>query len=286
MQTAHFELHADIEERHWWFVGRRRILRAVVAKLLPPSRSTTVIDVGCGTGANLAYLARDYRGIGIDTSVDAIRLARKRFTGAEFIEGYAPEDLGKRVDDARLITCMDVLEHVPDDFALCSSLVAALKPGAFLLITVPAEPQLWNRHDESYGHYRRYEARRFARIWDGLPVEPLLVSHFNSRLYPVVKAVRKINRWRGSDRVVGRDGTDMALPPALANRALESIFAGEARTLCRALDGRGRGYRKGVSLMAVLRRLPGTSGIRLKPADLAADLYDPIARRLTAAAAG
>ena len=203
MQTAHFELHADIEERHWWFVGRRRILRAVVAKLLPPSRSTTVIDVGCGTGANLAYLAQRIprhwnRHLGRRDPAGSKAIHRR-----EFIEGYAPEDLGKRVDDARLITCMDVLEHVPDDFALFSSLVAALKPGAFLLITVPAEPRLWNRHDESYGHYRRYEARRLAQIWEGLPVEPLLVSHFNSRLYPVVKAVRAVNRWRGSDRVVG-----------------------------------------------------------------------------------
>ena len=84
--------------------------------------------------------------------------------------------------------------------------------------------------------------------------------------------------------MVGRDGTDMALPAAAANRILESIFAGEARTLGRALDGRGRGYRKGVSLIAVLRRLPGESEVRGKPPELAADLYDPVARRSLAAA--
>ena len=88
------------------------------SRLLPPSPEATVIDVGCGTGANLASLAADYRCIGIDTSPEAIRLARKRFPGVHFIHGFAPADLGRLIDDARLVLMMDVLEHVPDDFRL------------------------------------------------------------------------------------------------------------------------------------------------------------------------
>ena len=72
MQSAQFQLHADIEERHWWFVARRRILRAIVEQLVPPSPEATVIDIGCGTGANLASLADHYRCIGIDTSPEAM----------------------------------------------------------------------------------------------------------------------------------------------------------------------------------------------------------------------
>ncbi|HEY2251089.1 MAG TPA: class I SAM-dependent methyltransferase, partial [Planctomycetaceae bacterium] len=87
MQSAQFQLHAEIEERHWWFVARRRILRAIVEQLVPPSSEATVIDVGCGTGANLASLAADYRCIGVDTSSEAIRLARKRFPAVRFIRG-------------------------------------------------------------------------------------------------------------------------------------------------------------------------------------------------------
>jgi SAM-dependent methyltransferase len=275
MQSAQFQLHAEIEERHWWFVARRRILRALVGEILPPSHETTVIDVGCGTGANLASLANDYRCIGIDTSPEAIRLARKRFPCVRFLQGFAPADLGELIDEARLVLLMDVLEHVPDDFRLFSLISAAVQPGTYVLVTVPADQQLWNRHDESFGHYRRYDRERLTRLWDGLPLKPLLVSHFNSRLYPLIKTVRAVNRWRGE--VAGIAGTDFKLPARPLNQLLESTFAGEARRLCKSLHGHRSGYRKGVSLVALLQRETGTIPVRNKPASIARDYFDPIA---------
>ena len=278
MQSPQFQLHAEIEERHWWFVARRRILRAIVEQVLPPSPETTVIDVGCGTGANLASLAGDYRCIGIDTSPEAIRLARKRFPAVHFIQGFAPADLGRLIDDARLVLLTDVLEHVPDDFRLFSEISAAVPPGAHLLVTVPADQRLWNRHDESFGHYRRYDRDRLAQLWDGLPLEPLLVSYFNSRLYPLIKTVRTVNRWRGG--TAGDAGTDFRIPVGPLNRLFENIFAGERRKLCRSLTRRRGGYRKGVSLIALLQRQPGAVAVRNKPIDVAPDYFDPVASEL------
>ena len=109
MQSAQFQLHADIEERHWWFLARRRILRNVVAQVLPPSPDTIVIDVGCGTGANIAAFAGEYRCVGIDTSAEAIDLARRRFANVQFIRGFAPADLGSLIGEAGLVLMMDVL---------------------------------------------------------------------------------------------------------------------------------------------------------------------------------
>ena len=239
MQSAQFQLHARIEERHWWFVARREILRRVIHTVLPPSPETTIIDVGCGTGANLATLAGEYQCVGIDTSADAIRLARERFPGVEFIEGRAPRDLGRVVDRARLILLCDVLEHVPDDFALFSELLAATTPGTYLLITVPAELALWSEHDRAFGHYRRYDAARLAEIWQGLAVRPIFTSPFNARLYPLVKALRGWHRWRG--KAAGEAGTDFRLPGPLVNRVLKRMFAGEADRLARlAKDSRSR----------------------------------------------
>jgi len=276
MQSAQFELHARIEEKHWWFVARRSILARVIASVVPPCKETTIIDVGCGTGANLASLADAYRCVGIDTSADAIALARRRFPGVTFIEGFAPRDLGGAISDADLILLCDVLEHVRDDFALLSNLLSAARPGTRFLITVPADVNLWSAHDEAFGHYRRYDAARLAQLWQDLDVRPIFVSPFNARLCPLVRAVRTWNQWRGTSS--GESGTDFQLPSPLVNRVLAATFAGEANRLARLARGeRVRPYRQGVSLMALVERGAGPILPRAKPIDAPADLYEPTA---------
>jgi SAM-dependent methyltransferase len=258
VRPAHFEVVAAVDLRHWWFLGRRRILREVLAAVLPPGRGALVIDIGCGTGANIAALCDRYECIGIDTSPDAIRLARQRFGGVRFICGAAPGDLGEAAGRAGAVLLMDVLEHVPDDAALLGPIVEALAPGALVLVTVPADPRLWSEHDVSLGHYRRYDAPALRRIWSSLPVSEMMVSYFNARLYPLVRAARALGRLRG--RAWGREGTDMAIPRGPINRVLERVFAGEGRRLADLAAGRPRGrrgYARGVSLMALLRREPG-----------------------------
>jgi SAM-dependent methyltransferase len=273
MQSPQFQMNSEIELRHWWFVARRRILAALIAKVLPPSPQSIVVDIGCGTGGNIAALAERYACVGIDPSGEAIALARARFPQVRFLAGMAPDDLGDVSRQTRLLLATDVLEHVSDDFWLFSRLLAATAPGAYFLLTVPADPSLWSPHDQSHGHYRRYDRARFERLWQGLPVTPLLVSYFNRRLYPLVKLVRVVNRWRG--KAQGQAGTDFTIPAAPVNRLLAGIFAGESRRLVRLLDGRGRGYAAGVSLVALLRREEGILEPRPRPPDVPADTHQP-----------
>ena len=273
MQTAQFQLHAEIEERHWWFVARRKIVRRLVETVLPPDQKGTVIDVGCGTGANIASLSNGYRCIGIDASAEAIELAERRYPQVEFHHGFAPQDLGDRFAEADLVMLNDVLEHVPDDFQLLSSLLAAAKPGAYFLITVPADMALWSPHDESFGHYRRYDMARFGQLWAGLPMTTLLASPFNSRLYPIVRWIRERNRTRGESS--GTVGTDFEVPHPLINWTLRTVFSGEASRLKNLTTGHSkRIYRHGVSLVALLRREPGPIRVRREPANLMADGND------------
>jgi SAM-dependent methyltransferase len=250
-----FALHAELEETHWWFAARRRITCDIVHRLLPEP-GATVVDVGGGTGANIAALADRYEAIGIDPSEQGITYARARYPQVRFLSGSAPEDLGEIAGRADLFLLMDVLEHVPDDRRLLADLLASSKPGAHVLLTVPADMSLWSEHDVAFGHYRRYNEQLLRRVWDGLPVEVRMLSYFNARLFPAVKVVRTLNRWRGG--ASGRSGTDLSRPPELVNRLLCSLFAGERTVLAERLDGhRQRGYRFGVSLMAVLQRGPG-----------------------------
>lgn len=274
MNAAQLRINARIENEHWWFVGRRRILQSLLAEMLPPNPHTLIVDVGCGTGGNIGALAKPYRTIGIDTSPDAIELARERFPTTRFIRGRAPEDLGSAAREAKCFLLMDVLEHVPDDFQMLSSLWRAASPGAIFVLTVPANPALWSKHDESHLHYRRYEMERFRRLWAELPARELCVSYFNSRLYRPIQALRQISQWTGAAR--GEADTDLWTPARPVNRMLTSILASEQARLISLLKGETqRGYTRGVSLLAVLRRKQGSVADRGRPADVAADSFDP-----------
>lgn len=278
MQTQQFALHANVEDRHWWFVARRRIMTRLVRAVLPPGQGGIVMDVGCGTGANIASLMGEYICVGADSSAEAVAWCRRRFPGLRVEQGHVPPVLADVAHKAELILLMDVIEHVRDDFLLLSEILAVARPGAHVLVTVPADASLWSPHDVAFGHYRRYDAQRLAATWAGLPVTTRLLSHFNSRLYPLVKAARAAARRRGRAR--GEDGTDFTVPSPPVNALLRLAFEGEGRRLERQLrGGRGPGPRHGVSLIALLRREQGDLRPRHKPAGLPSDLFDPEAPR-------
>jgi len=221
-----------------------------------PSKETTIVDIGCGTGANIAALSDRYTCVGIDTSREAVELARQRFPNVQFLTGRAPGDLGQLMGQARLFLMMDVLEHIDDDFAMFSELLSAATPGSHFLLTVPADESLWSQHDESFGHYRRYDRAQLERLWADLPVTTLLSSYYNARLAPLIRIIRARSQRRG--RASGEVGTDFWVPISPVNRLLQAILAGEARRLVNVLHGRLRhGYGSGASLIAVLRREEG-----------------------------
>jgi 2-polyprenyl-3-methyl-5-hydroxy-6-metoxy-1,4-benzoquinol methylase len=269
MNEAQYDLHAEIEDRHWWFAGRRTIVKRLLERVVPPRPDALVIDVGCGTGANVAALASSYRCLGLDESSQAIDHARARFSAVEYV---CEAGVGARADrfaTASAVLLMDVLEHVEDDFSLLSQVLALLQPGAHVLITVPADPSLWTQHDESFGHWRRYDAERLRATWRGLAVEERLLSYYNARLYPVVKLVRAVSQRRR--RAAGAAGTDFTMPPGPLNRALEAFFAGESGPLGRDVDRGRQTYPRGASLIAILRRTEGPIDVRRKPPGLAPD---------------
>lgn len=255
MKPEMFEVLATIDQTHWWFVARRAILRDVLAVVLPPSRQSCVLDVGCGTGANIASLAQGnaYRCIGIDTSPEAIQFAGRRFPDVRFVCGNAPDDLGNAMGGVDAILLMDVLEHVEGDRDLLARLVASVRPGALLIITVPADMRLWSTHDEQLGHFRRYDPQSLRALSAGLPVHEVMLTHFCSRLYAVARIQRLISRGRGASSSDAH--WDMPVPARPVNALLRRIFAGESRRLVDLVRGvRRQPYSRGVSLMTLLRR--------------------------------
>ena len=234
----------DLDDRHWWYRGRRRIIRSELDRLpLPPHAS--VLDAGCGSGRTLIELAvyGDVQGIELDPG--AAEVARGRGVGEVRIGRL--EELPWDADTFDLITCLDVIEHTPDDRATLTELRRVARPGGWLLVTVPAYQALWSQHDEDNHHFRRYSRRMLqTAVQDSGWIMRRLTS-FNSLLLAPAAAVRLAQRWRTSTDYK----SDLELGAAWLNSVLERPLQLEAGWL-----SRGRTLPAGLSLLAVLEK-PG-----------------------------
>lgn len=269
------ENNARVEDHHWWFTARRRILRDLVAEI-GGGRRLRILDVGCGTGGTSGGLSLEHDVSGLDPSAVAVRLAAERFPAARYTQSMDLPAIREAAGVCDLVLLMDVLEHVEDDFLMLSTIAAGLRPGAHLLVTVPAHPDLWSAHDDASQHWRRYTRERLVRVWRDLPLEARLISPCNAVLTPLVRAVRRL---RGRGRPWHGTGEELTVPNAPMNAFLRWTFERESGPLVRALrEGRAAPYRDGISLLAVLRRAAGPSPVIQKPADVPRDEHDPDAK--------
>jgi 2-polyprenyl-3-methyl-5-hydroxy-6-metoxy-1,4-benzoquinol methylase len=251
MKDQVFDIHARLEQRHWWFRGRRAIVVPLIERVLR-ERQCAIVDVGCGTGGTVDVLSKRYRCIGVDSSELAINTAHTLYPDAQFRCGVVPRDIHDLQADAGLYLLMDVLEHVQEDKAFLESIVSFARPGSFFLITVPAHQSLWSEHDVTAGHCRRYERESLMALWASLPVRERLLSSINYRLYPIIRFLRYVGR-RLNHSWGGR-GTDFSMPPALINDTLTWIFGGEHKAVLDRLDGTSRSFPSGVSFIALLEK--------------------------------
>jgi SAM-dependent methyltransferase len=143
----------DVDEHHWWYRGRRRIIDAELRRL-PLPRPAEVLDAGCGSGRTLEELRPLGSVSGIELNPEAAEVARGR--GNFDVRIGRLEELPWDAGTFDLITCLDVIEHTPDDRLTLRELRRVSKPGGWLLVTVPAYQALWSLHDEANHHFRRY----------------------------------------------------------------------------------------------------------------------------------
>lgn len=231
-----------VEDRHWWFVARRRILAAVLERIVALPPGARLLEAGCGTGGNLSMLERFGEVAAFEPDGEARRIAMQgRCTDVRVgrLPGPVPFDEGA----FDLVAALDVLEHIDDDTASLRALHDQLRPGGWLLLTVPAFAFLWSRHDELHHHKRRYRKAALVRQVRAAGFTPVEVTYFNTLLFPLIAGVRMLKKLFGIE-----GGAEDALPPAPVNRLLQAVFACE-----RWLVGRVP-MPAGVSILMVARR--------------------------------
>jgi SAM-dependent methyltransferase len=234
-----YEVMARAAEQHWWYLGLRDAIGRSLERLQPRlPAAPRVLDAGCGTGENLRFLsellAPAYLG-GFDLSDQALGIARSKAPHADVY----PSDICAPLlheADLDLVTSLDVI-YIPGAeraFDGLRKLVAALRPGGYLLLNLPAYNWLYSEHDVAVHTSQRFTAGEVRRLFARLGLEPALMSYRLCFLFPGLVASRLAHKPKARPE---RARSDLQRPPSPAvNRFLLGILKAENALIARGVS--------------------------------------------------
>lgn len=159
-----------ISDNNFTYYNHLKALKIPLSNVSP----IRVLDVGCGVGTLAFYMANKGNQVhAIDLSPDAIKIAEefKAFSGMTNVNFQAieisalPADL--RFD---LVTCTEVIEHIPDEKEFAKRLASSTSSGGYLLLSTPSVNAplfrlgLLDNFDKEVGHLRRYSIDSISNL--------------------------------------------------------------------------------------------------------------------------
>lgn len=224
MQDNLYDEMYQLEEKHWWFKSKRKIILELINQELSGTENE-ILDCGCGCGCLLKYLKIYGNVKGIDYSARALAYSKKNFDG-----DLVQSDLLKKVElpdeSVDLAIALDVIEHLEDDELGLKNIRRVLKTNGKLLVTVPAFKQLWSYHDVEHMHKRRYTIKQLERVLKKSGYSIAYISYYNFWLFLPIYVARKIKN------KINDCESDASMPSPFVNFLLEKIFSTET-FLCR-----------------------------------------------------
>lgn len=245
MNQSFAERYGQLEQWHWWFRGRQRILASLLHHELHPQDKPRIISVGCGPVEGLQWLTPFVQNggtvVGLDVNPEH---GKQATTEVKFVAGTA-EAIPFQSHTFDVVLALDVLEHLDDDAAGLREIARLRQARGFLCVTVPALPSLWGQQDEVSHHKRRYTRRTLSHVFARAHLPPAQITYFNTALLPVIAAVRWTRAIRSRARDSRSDFEDTR--PGVLNELLAYGFALERYLIPRVP------LPLGVSLLATLR---------------------------------
>lgn len=222
MQTNEFDKMRALVGTHWWFVGRKHLLRALLGRRSEPD--ALILDAGCGTGLAEEVLSPMGTVIGLDIAAEAIGGRSSESAERLCLASVNPSPFRDEAFD--LVVALDIIEHIENDEGAMREFHRITKPGGKLVVTVPAYDWLRSPHDDALGHCRRYSAPRLRRLMRDAGFRPTRVTYTVAAPFPAAVVFRLIRRLLG-----GGSGSDMFEVPGPLNLALTAVMRAEAGLL-------------------------------------------------------
>jgi len=245
-----FEKLAEVEDRHFWFRFRNRLLSRLVEDLVASlPHGFRMLEAGCGNGNVLRFLSSTIRHgkvIGIDLFEEGLTLARHR-SDALLVRGDVHASPFKCRFE--IIGAFDVIEHLHDDRQALRDFHRLLSDDGFLLLTVPSHMELWSYFDQASGHYRRYSRTQLEQTLAACGFRVEFVTEFMMVLYPILWISRRVSGWLRRSKPADKSLlSDLHVLPVL-NPILLLLLSWESPFIRRRIR-----IPLGSSLLAIARR--------------------------------
>ena len=245
MNPEEYSNLAKVEQQHWFYAGKRKIVRHWIERCHPLKPTDRLADCGAGTGIFADEMRTRCQVVALDDYDESFQLLCARLGKDHVLKGSCTA-LPLADNSVDVLTALDVIEHVKNDQVSLREFLRVLLPGGIAVITVPALMALWSDWDVTLRHYRRYNAPALRKL---IPpgFEILHLNYVNVAVLPLVFLIRKfraLKQWLGF-QVTAR--SEDRIPPEWLNRLLEWLFV---RLACQKTVI----FPAGVGLLAVLRK--------------------------------
>ena len=193
MELEEYQSLHQLAASHWWLRGKRAIAASLIDGAVGGARGLRVLDVGCGPGGNVRFLARYGEVVGVDISPLALDFCRR--DGLRRLGRATANSLPFADESFDLVTCFEVLYHrAVDDDAAFAELTRVCRRGGHIFIIEPAYHFMFSEHDIVWRTGRRYTATALRRLARNNGLRVRRVSYANNLLFPAVLAVRLARR--------------------------------------------------------------------------------------------
>lgn len=221
MEAKRYDILYKNEADHWWFKGRRKLLKDIFKNVPSKKNQLKLLDTGCCTGFNLHLLSKYGEVYGVDVEKKAVEYCRKRgFKKIHLLKNGLKLPFKNNYFD--IITCLDVLEHIEEEEVYLKELCRVLSPKGKLILFAPALMLLWSQLDVKSYHKRRYNKQTLSKKIRSAKFIIKEIKYFNYILLLPMLPIRFIQKiplfkersW-GSELIVGN---------RIINKILSLIF--------------------------------------------------------------